>query len=547
MKSDIEISNEAKKLSIIDIAHKLNLSDNDIEMYGKYKAKINDIKGNKKGKLILVTATNPTPFGEGKTTISIGLLDALNKMGKSAVAALREPSLGPVFGLKGGATGGGYSQVIPMDDINLHFNGDFHAITSANNLLASAIDNHIYFGNSLNIDLNNIKFERCVDLNDRALRNITIDIDGKGLIRHDKFNITAASEIMVILCLAKDINDLKIRLGNILVAYDINGNPVYAKDLKVEGAMTAILKEAIKPNLVQTLENNPVIVHGGPFANIAHGCNSIIATKTALGLADYVVTEAGFGSDLGAEKFLDIKCRLNDIKPSAIVLVTTIKALKYNAGITKEDLLKEDTKAVQDGLCNLKAHIDNLKKFNISIVVALNKYNTDFESEIEIIKKYCESLNIPFSISDAYSKGGEGAVNLAQTVIDNCSDNDINYIYDLEDSIKTKIEKLSKEIYHAGTIKYSDKALKEISKLESLGYGKLPICIAKTQYSISDDKNKLGYPTDYEITVKDIRVYAGAGFITVLLGDILTMPGLPKIPNYEKIDVDENNEIIGIF
>lgn len=547
MKSDIEISNEAKKLPIIDIAHKLNLSDDDIEMYGKYKAKINDIKGSKKGKLILVTATNPTPFGEGKTTISIGLLDALNKMGKSAVAALREPSLGPVFGLKGGATGGGYSQVIPMDDINLHFNGDFHAITSANNLLSSAIDNHIYFGNSLNIDINNIKFERCVDLNDRALRNITIDIDGKGLIRHDKFNITAASEIMVILCLAKDIKDLKRRLGNILVAYDISGKPVFAKDLKVEGALTSLLKDAIKPNLVQTLENNPVIIHGGPFANIAHGCNSVIATKTALKLADYVVTEAGFGSDLGAEKFLDIKCRLNNIKPSAIVLVATIKALKYNAGISKEELLNENVKAAQDGLCNLKAHIDNLKKFNINLILCLNKYNTDFESEINVVKEYCESLNIPFSISDAYSKGGEGAINLSQTVIDNCSDNDINYIYDLEDPIKTKIEKLSKEIYHAGTIKYSEKALVEISKLESLGYGKLPICIAKTQYSISDDKNKLGYPTDYEITVKDIRVYAGAGFITVLLGDILTMPGLPKIPNYEKIDVDENQKIIGIF
>ena len=547
MKSDIEISNVAKKLPIIDIAHKLNLIDNDIEMYGKYKAKINDVKGNKNGKLILVTATNPTPFGEGKTTISIGLLDALNKMGKSAVAALREPSLGPVFGLKGGATGGGYSQVIPMDDINLHFNGDFHAITSANNLLSSAIDNHIYFGNSLNIDLNNIKFERCVDLNDRALRNITIDIDGKGLIRHDKFNITAASEIMVILCLAKDIKDLKKRLGNILVAYDMEGNPVYAKDLKVEGALASILKEAIKPNLVQTLENNPVIIHGGPFANIAHGCNSVIATKTALKLADYVVTEAGFGSDLGAEKFLDIKCRLNDIKPSAIVLVATIKALKYNAGVSKEDLLNENVKAVQDGLCNLKAHIDNLKKFNVNIVVALNKYNTDFESEIDVIKKYCESINIPFSISTAYTDGGSGAVNLAETVIKNCGNSDIKYIYNLDDSIKEKIEKLSKEIYHASNVIYSDDALKEISNLEKLGFDKLPVCIAKTQYSISDDKDKLGYPTDYDITVRKIKLYNGAGFITVLLGDILTMPGLPKEPNYEKIDIDENSKITGIF
>lgn len=547
MKSDIEIANSAKILPIKEVASKINLNEEDIDLYGKYKAKINKVSGNKNGKLILVTAINPTPYGEGKTTVSIGLIDALNKLGKNTVGALREPSLGPVFGLKGGATGGGYSQVIPMDDINLHFNGDFHAITSANNLLSSAIDNHIYYGNSLNIDINNIKFQRCLDLNDRALRNITIDIDGKGLLRKDKFNITAASEIMVILCLAKDINDLKNRLGNILVAYGINGNPIYAKDLRVEGAMTAILKEAIKPNLVQTLEHNPVIIHGGPFANIAHGCNSVLATKTALKLSDYVVTEAGFGSDLGAEKFLDIKCRLNNLKPNAIVLVTTIKALKYNAGISKEELYNENVDAVTNGLCNLKAHIDNLRKFNISLIVCLNKYNTDYQSEIDIVKNYCQELNVPFSISTAYADGGSGAINLAETVISNCSNTDIKYIYELEDSIKEKIEKLAHNIYHASSVKYSDKALEEIERIEKINLGNLPVCIAKTQYSISDDKNKLGYPTDYEITVKDIRVYAGAGFITVLLGDILTMPGLPKIPNYEKIDVDENDKIIGIF
>lgn len=546
MESDIEIAHSSKMLPISEIAKNLGLEDN-IDFYGKYKAKINPLNKNKNSHLILVTATNPTPFGEGKTTVSIGLLDALNKLGKKAIAALREPSLGPVFGLKGGATGGGYSQVVPMDDINLHFNGDFHAITSANNLLASAIDNHIYFGNELNIDINTIKFERCLDLNDRALRNISIDIDGKGLKRDDRFNITAASEIMVILCLASNIKDLKKRLGNILVAYTKDGKPVFAKDLKVDGAMTVILKEALKPNLVQTLEHNPVIIHGGPFANIAHGCNSIIATKTAMNLADYVVTEAGFGSDLGAEKFLDIKCRFANIKPSCIVLVSTIKALKYNAGIKKDALLTENVEAVKNGLCNLKAHIDNLKKFNINLVVCLNKYNTDYESEINIVKEYCDKENISFSISTAYSKGSHGAIDLANKVLKNCEERDLKYIYDLNDSLQEKLEKLAKEIYHASNVIYSDKALEEIDRLEKLGFGKLPICVAKTQYSISDDKDKLGYPTNYDIHVKNIKLYNGAGFITILLGDILTMPGLPKIPNYEKIDIDDNEEIVGIF
>ncbi len=546
MESDIEIAHSSKMLPISEIAKNLGLEDN-IDFYGKYKAKINPLNKSKNSHLILVTATNPTPFGEGKTTVSIGLLDALNKLGKKAIAALREPSLGPVFGLKGGATGGGYSQVVPMDDINLHFNGDFHAITSANNLLASAIDNHIYFGNELNIDINTIKFERCLDLNDRALRNISIDIDGKGLKRDDRFNITAASEIMVILCLASNIKDLKKRLGNILVAYTKDGKPVFAKDLKVDGAMTVILKEALKPNLVQTLEHNPVIIHGGPFANIAHGCNSIIATKTAMNLADYVVTEAGFGSDLGAEKFLDIKCRFANIKPSCIVLVSTIKALKYNAGIKKDALLTENVDAVKNGLCNLKAHIDNLKKFNINLVVCLNKYNTDYDSEINIVKEYCDKENISFSISTAYYKGSHGAIDLANKVLKNCEERDLKYIYDLNDSLQEKLEKLAKEIYHASNVIYSDKALEEIDRLEKLGFGKLPICVAKTQYSISDDKDKLGYPTNYDIHVKNIKLYNGAGFITILLGDILTMPGLPKIPNYEKIDIDDNEEIVGIF
>ena len=544
MKTDIEIASEANIMHIKEIANKLNLKEEEIDYYGKYKAKIK-AADNPKGKLILVTATNPTPYGEGKTTVSIGLIDALNKLGKKTAGALREPSLGPVFGLKGGATGGGYSQVIPMEDINLHFNGDFHAITSANNLLSSAIDNHIYFGNELNIDENNIKFERCIDLNDRSLREVEITIK-KDKKRKDSFNITAASEIMVILCLSKDISDLKRRLGNIIVAYTKDGKAIYAKDLKVEGAMTVLLKDAIKPNLVQTLENNPVIIHGGPFANIAHGCNSIIATKTAMSLGEYAVTEAGFGSDLGAEKFLDIKCRLNGIKPSCIVLVTTIKALKYNAGISKDNLLNKDVESVKIGLSNLQAHIENLKKFNVNIVVCLNKYNTDYDEEIEVVQEYTKSIKAPFSITTSYKDGAEGALDLANKVIDNSKENEINYIYNIEDSIKTKIEKLSKEIYHASNVVYKEEALKEIEKIESLGLSNLPICIAKTQYSISDDKDKLGYPKDYEITVKNIKLYNGAGFITVLLGDILTMPGLPKIPNYEQIDI-EGNKVKGLF
>ena len=539
--TDIEISQKAKLKPIDVVASALNIED--IDLYGKYKAKINSIKEKNNGKLILVTATNPTPFGEGKTTISIGLGDALNKIGVKTLITLREPSLGPVFGLKGGATGGGYAQVIPMEDINLHFTGDFHAITSANNLLCAAIDNHIKFGNNLNIET--VTFNRCLDVNDRALRDIQINNDGN--IRNESFNITAASEIMIIFCLAKDLKDLENRLGNILIGYNNTGEGVFARDLKVEGAMTVLLKDAFKPNLVQTLENNPVIIHGGPFANIAHGCNSLVATKYSLNLADYVVTEAGFGSDLGAEKFYDIKCRVGNLKPSCTVLVTTIKSLKYNAGVSKDEFNIENKEAVSIGLENLKVHIENLKKFGNNIIVCLNKYDTDFASEIEIVKNYCDSINIPFSISESYTKGGEGSIDLARKVVALCNqNNDFKFLYDIDLSIKEKIEKIAKEIYHANNVIYEASADNEIRKLTNLGFDKLPICIAKTQYSISDDKNKLGFPKDYSVTVKNVKLYNGAGFITVFLGDILTMPGLPKNPNYENINLIDDT-ICGIF
>ena len=545
MKSDIEIASEAKIKPIEEVASKLLLEKESLDLYGKYKAKINQkIESNKKGHLILVTATNPTPYGEGKTTVSIGLGDALNKLGKKALITLREPSLGPVFGLKGGATGGGYAQVIPMEDINLHFTGDFHAITSANNLLCAAIDNHIKQGNALNIDINKIKFNRCMDVNDRALRNIILDNDGNK--REECFNITAASEIMVIFCLATDLKDLEQKLGNILIGYNTSGDAIYAKDLKVEGALTVLLKEAFKPNLVQTLENNPVIIHGGPFANIAHGCNSLVATNLSLNLADYVVTEAGFGSDLGAEKFLDIKCRLGNLKPSCVCLVTTIKSLKYNAGLN--DFSTQDIEAVKKGLSNLEAHIENLQKFNVNLIVCLNKFVTDFDSEIEIVKNYCESNNIPFSISTSYLDGGSGSINLGEKVIRLCENQkELKLLYNDNLSIKEKIESVAFNIYHASSIKYEEKACEEIRQIEKLNLSKIPICIAKTQYSLSDDKNKLGYPKNYEITVRDIKLYSGAGIITILLGNIMTMPGLPKKPNYEQIKLDENEKIVGIF
>ncbi len=532
--TDIEIAHNTEIEEISIIADKVNLTEY-IEKYGNTKAKIDYTKINrmKKGKLILVTATSPTPFGEGKTTVSIGLLDALCFNGKKAIAALREPSLGPVFGIKGGATGGGYSQVIPMEEINLHFTGDFHAITAANNLLCAAIDNHIFQGNALQIDENNIVFNRCQDVNDRALKDITIH--SKEYSRKEKFDITAASEIMAIFCLAKDLEDLRNRLDNILIGYNKQGKPIFAKELNVTGSMLTLLKEAIKPNLVQTLEHNPVIIHGGPFANIAHGCNSIIATNTALKVADYVVTEAGFGSDLGALKFFDIKCRQNDILPDAVVLVTTIRGLKYNG----EDHLDK-------GLKNLEAHINILKKLTDNIIVCINKFASDTEDEIHTIETFTKELGIDTTTSTAYLDGGKGAINLAKKVEQLVEKTPRKKeLYNIEDSLENKISAIVKDVYKAKTIHYSDKSLQKMKDIEENKLDKLPIVVAKTQYSISDDPKKLGYPKDFEVTIKDIKLYNGAGFITVYLGNIITMPGLPKVPNYEKIDVI-NNEIIGL-
>ena len=530
--TDIEIAHNTKMFPIKKIAQKLKI-EKQLEYYGDYKAKIkNEEITGKDGKLILVTATSPTPFGEGKTTVSIGLLDALCLKGINAVASLREPSQGPVFGIKGGATGGGYSQVLPMEDINLNFTGDFHAITSANNLLCAAIDNHLFQGNELNIDENKIMFNRCLDVNDRALKDITIN--SKNYSRHEKFDITAASEIMAILCLAKDIEDLRTKLDNILIAYTKDNKPLFARDLNITGSLLVILKDAIKPNLVQTLEHNPVIIHGGPFANIAHGCSSIIATKTALKLGDYCITEAGFGSDLGALKFFDIKCRLNNLMPDATILVTTIKALKYNG----EDDLKK-------GLPNLEAHINILKNMTNNIIVCLNKYENDLDSEINIVKDYCQKNSIRFAISSAYKDGGKGAIALADEVLSLTKKEKYHELYNLNIPLKDKITKIVKDIYHAKDINYSITAEIVIKELESKELDKLPIVIAKTQYSISDNKDLLGNPKDYCVTVKNIKIYNGAGFITIYLGNIITMPGLPKKPNYEKISL-ENNKIIGL-
>ena len=534
--TDIEIASSCKKDNIIDIAKKIGLDEDLIECYGKYKAKINffDVNTDKNGKLILVTSINPTPYGEGKTTVSIGLNDGLNCIGKNSIAVLREPSLGPVFGIKGGATGGRYAQIVPMEDINLHFTGDLHAITTANNLISAAIDNHIFFGNELNIDPDKITFQRCMDMNDRALRNITIK-GGNKIERQEKFNITAASEIMSVLCLSNYLAELKEKLGNILIGFTTDNKPVYTKDLKLEGALTVILKDALKPNLVQSLENNPVIVHGGPFANIAHGCNSIIATKLGLKLADYVVTEAGFGSDLGAEKFFDIKCRKG-------------KALKYNAGVEKENILKENLGAVQMGLSNLMVHMINLLKYTKNIIVTLNKYDTDTDAEIDIVRKYCKESNVDFVVSDSYLIGGVGSSVLAKKVTEICErPNDFKLLYEDNLSIVDKINTICTEIYHASKVNYEDKALQKIKLIESLDYSYLPVCISKTQYSISDDPKRLGFPKGFEVTVKDIIPYTGAGFITVLLGDVMTMPGLSKKANYENIGLDENGNIIGIF
>lgn len=501
----------------------------------------------KKGKLILVTAINPTPYGEGKTTVSIGLHDGLRSINKKSIAVLREPSLGPVFGIKGGATGGRYAQVVPMEDINLHFNGDMHAITSANNLISAAIDNHLFFGNELNIDPNQIVFKRCLDMNDRALRNVLVQ-GNKNINRSDGFNITAASEIMSILCLSKDLADLKYNLGNILIGYTINNKPVYTKDLKLEGSLAVLLKDAIKPNLVQTLENNPVLIHGGPFANIAHGCNSIIATNLGLQLADYVVTEAGFGSDLGAEKFFDIKCRKANLKPDCVVLVCTIKALKYNAGVKKESISKENVDAVQLGLSNLMVHLINLLKYTKNIIVTINKYATDTNAEIEVVRNYCKASNVSVVVSDSYLSGGVGSSVLAKKVVEMCArKNDFKLLYEDNLKIMDKIDKICKEIYHAGRVNYSKKALEKIKLLEKQELSHLPVCISKTQYSISDDPKKLGFPRNFEVSVQDVIPYIGAGFITVLLGDVMTMPGLAKKANYANINIDDNGVIEGIF
>ena len=552
--SDIEIARNTKLEKITEIAKKINIHEDDIEMYGKYKAKLSDdvykkVKNNSNGKLVLVTAINPTPLGEGKTTISIGLADGLRKIQKNSILALREPSLGPVFGVKGGATGGGYAQIAPMEDINLHFTGDIHALTSANNLLASLIDNHIYFGNELGFE--KVIWKRCVDLNDRQLRKIECGLSQEKNVvpREDGFDITSASEMMAILCLSKDIYDLKKRIGNIVVGYNKLNEPIYARDLKAEGSLTVLLKDAIKPNLVQTLEGTPALVHGGPFANIAHGCNSVIATNLALKLADYTITEAGFGADLGAEKFLDIKCRLNNLKPDAVVCVATIKALKYHGGAKIEEIKYENLESLLKGMHNLFRHVDNLKnKYGLNVIVAINKYKDDSDEEINLLKNELEKNNVELSLVEAWEKGGNGAIDLAEKVVKLCHiDSKINFAYDLEDNIKLKIEKVAKEIYGADGVDFSDESIKNIEQIEKIGYKDLPVCIAKTQYSFSDDPKKLECKEPFKIYVQDVVLRAGASFVVVLAGKIYTMPGLPKIPAAESIDIDENGEIVGIF
>ena len=556
MLTDIEIAQQAKMLKIGQIAEKLGISEEEIEPYGHYKAKLSQklfdrVKDNPDGKLILVTAINPTPAGEGKTTTSVGLCEGMNKIGKKTCVALREPSLGPVFGIKGGAAGGGYSQVVPMEDINLHFTGDMHAITAANNLLAAMIDNHIQQGNALNIDVRRILFKRCLDMNDRALRNCVVGMGGKmnGVPREDHFQITVASEIMAILCLSTDLNDLKKRLGNILVAYTYDNKPVFARDLKAVGAMTALLRDAINPNLVQTLENNPAIIHGGPFANIAHGCNSVRATKLALKLSDYVITEAGFGSDLGAEKFFDIKCRAAGLKPDCVVLVATIRALKYNGGVAKPDLANENVEALKKGIVNLGVHIENMRSFGVPVVVAINHFATDTDAEIAIVRDYCKEKGAKVALSDVFAKGGEGAIDLANEVVSTIESEKSNFapIYDEKLTIKEKVETIAKNIYRADGVVYTAKAEKAIKEIQELGLDRVPVCVAKTQYSLSDDPTKLGKPENFEITVSDVRASSGAGFVVVYTGDIMTMPGLPKVPSAEKIDVDESGVISGLF
>lgn len=556
MLSDIEIAQKAKCLPIKEIAKSLSIDEDDLELYGKYKAKlplslVDKYSDRPDGKLILVTAINPTPAGEGKTTVTVGLGEAMSKIGKNAVIALREPSMGPVFGIKGGAAGGGYAQVIPMEDINLHFTGDMHAITAANNLLCAIIDNHIQQGNELSIDPRRILFKRCLDMNDRALRNVIVGLGGKlnGVPREDGFMITVASEVMAILCLASDIDDLKLRLGRILVAYTYDGKPVYAKDLQVVGAMAALLKDAIKPNLVQTLENTPALMHGGPFANIAHGCNSVTATKLGLKLADYCITEAGFGADLGAEKFLDIKCRYAGLKPSCIVIVATIRALKYNGGVAKSDLKYENVSALEKGIVNLQTHIENMKKYGVPVVVAINRFMTDTDEEIKFIEDFCEKQNVLVSLTEVFANGGNGGVDLAQKVVKTIEEkpSDFKPLYDAELPIKEKLDIIAREIYRADGVVYTKSAEKAIAEIEALGKDKLPVCVAKTQYSLSDDQTKLGKPENFTITVRDVRLSAGAGFIVALTGDIMTMPGLSKQPAAYSIDVDIDGNIKGLF
>lgn len=556
MKSDIEIAQEAKLENIVDIAGKIGIAAEALELYGKYKAKISDeyiesIQSRPDGKLILVTAINPTPAGEGKTTTSVGLGQAFGKMGKKAVIALREPSLGPCFGIKGGAAGGGYAQVVPMEDLNLHFTGDFHAITSANNLLAAILDNHIQQGNELEIDTRQVVWKRCLDMNDRVLRNIVVGLGSKGdgVVREDHFVITVASEIMAILCLASDMKDLKERLGRIIVAYNVKGEPVTAADLQAVGAMAALLRDAMKPNLIQTLEHTPALVHGGPFANIAHGCNSVRATKAALKMADYVITEAGFGADLGAEKFFDIKCRMAGLSPDAVVLVATIRALKYNGGVAKGDLSVENLLALQEGIVNLEKHIENLHKYGVPVVVTLNSFVTDTPAEIEFVRNFCQERGCEFAISEVWEKGGDGGVSLASKVLETLDTKESHFRVLYEDSLSLteKIETIASEIYGAGGVTYSATATKQLQNLERLGFGNLPVCMAKTQYSLSDDPALLGRPVGFQMNVREVYVSAGAGFVVVLTGTVMTMPGLPKKPAAYQIDVNEEGRITGLF
>ncbi len=556
MKTDIQIAQEAELMHIKDVAASIGISEEELEFYGKHKAKLSDelwekVKDRKDGKLVLVTAINPTPAGEGKTTITVGLGEAFAKINKKAIIALREPSLGPCFGIKGGAAGGGYAQVLPMEDLNLHFTGDFHAITSANNLLAAMLDNHIQQGNALGIDPRNIVWKRCVDMNDRVLRNIVVGLGNKmdGMVREDHFVITVASEIMAILCLADDLADLKRRLGRIIVAYTFEGNPVTADDLQATGAMTALLKDAIKPNMIQTLEHTPALVHGGPFANTAHGCNSVRATKLALKISDITITEAGFGADLGAEKFMDIKCRKAGLKPDAVVLVATVRALKYNGGVAKQDLGEENLEALKKGIVNLEKHIENIQKYGVPVVVTLNSFVTDTEAENEFIRSFCEERDCEFALAKVWEKGGEGGIELAEKVLDTLENKESNFhvLYEDELSLTEKIEKISKEIYGANGVVYEPAAKKQLAKIEEMGFGHFPICMAKNQYSLSDDAKKLGRPENFDIHIREVYVSAGAGFVVALTGAVMTMPGLPKVPAANNIDVTDDGKITGLF